>query len=96
MSLGAIYLSMQMTGLLLMFEPGGKKGKILTFFSTFKVVSQRKRPVSSAMHKKDTSKSSCLRDLKSSFFFSFFLGAFERASKNKEIATKHKEFDQFV
>ena len=40
---------MQMTGLLLMFEPGGKKGKILTFFSTFKVVSQRNRPVYSGI-----------------------------------------------
>ena len=29
-------------------------------------------------------------------FFRFSLGAFERASKNRDIATKPKEFDQFV
>ena len=31
-----------------------------------------------------------------SYLFRFFLGAFERASKNRDIATKPKEFDQFV
>ena len=28
--------------------------------------------------------------------FRFFMGAFERALKNGDIATKPKEFDQFV
>ena len=29
-------------------------------------------------------------------FFMFFLGAFERVSKDGDIATKPKEFDQYV
>jgi len=40
--LGSIYFTMQATGILLMFEPGGKKGKINTLFSRFKV-EKRKR-----------------------------------------------------
>ena len=30
------------------------------------------------------------------YFFGFFLGAFEKALKNKNIATKPKQFDQYV
>ena len=44
--------------------------------------------------KKDTSQSSCLRDLKSTFLGSSWEHLKE--PKNKDIATKLKEFDQFV
>ena len=47
------------------------------------------------MHKKDTSQNSCLRNLKSTFV-GFSWEHLKELKKKRNIATKHKEFDQFV
>ena len=47
------------------------------------------------MHKKRYKPKFMFKEIKIDFF-RFFLGAFERASKNGDVATKPKEFDQFV
>ena len=47
------------------------------------------------MHKKRYKPRFMFKGLKINFF-RFFLRAFERASKNGDIGTKPKEFDQFV
>ena len=49
----------------------------------------------SAMHKKRYKPKFMFKGLKINFL-GFFLRAFERASKNGDIATKPKKFDQFV
>ena len=52
------------------------------------------RPTStySAMHKKRYKPKIMFEGFKINFFW-IFLGAFERASKNEDIATKPKKFD---